>query len=112
MQEIIEPIGDYLTPTQAYSSETTNEVYEATTRKNRGKEKLLSWTGVQHCAASTLWWADVGTREEQSMYWAFKELESISFDTGFRICRDLECTGDPIAAGDSSEPYSYVLADW
>ena len=64
LQEITKSIGDYLTPTQAYSSETTNEVFEATTRKNRGKEKLLSWTGVQHCAASTLWWTDVGTREE------------------------------------------------
>ena len=112
MEEIPEQMGDYLNPSSVFESSTKDKVMEKTTRKNRGREKLLGWHATQSCAARTIWWADVGTREEQSAYWGFKELDTFEFDLGFRICNDPTCGSEPIASGDAPEPISYTLATW
>ena len=45
MEEIPEQMGEYLNPDIAFASETKDKVYEPTTRKNRGNEKMIGWTG-------------------------------------------------------------------
>ena len=43
MEEIPEQMGDYLNPSSVFESSTKDKVMEKTTRKNRGREKLLGW---------------------------------------------------------------------
>ena len=45
MEEIPEQMGDYLNPNSVFESVTRDKVMEKTTRKNRGREKLLGWYG-------------------------------------------------------------------
>ena len=63
MEVIPEQMGN-LNPDDLFTSGTTAKIYEPTTRKNRGREKMTGWTGSQKCAARTIWWADIATREE------------------------------------------------
>ena len=91
---------------QTYGSYTTDMVLRDDGNPQR-------WMGSQSCGAWKVWWHEYSEdADDMRLYWLDKENGEVKFNTGFRICSDMNCSEEPIAAGDSTEPISYVMADW